>query len=112
MEYFTYRKGSCLDELDSGLCQDSRDLKYVLFNSKDTLDELKTLVSSNSDGFIDKISINTFKTIIRSILAIGAGLVHAKELKDIISNIQGIFKFYLGNRKNCRALRVSWMVCI
>lgn len=93
MEYFTYPKGSCLDELDSGLSQDSRDLKFVLFNSKETLDDLKAIVSSNADSFIDKISINIFKTLIRSILVIGAGLVHAKELKDIICIIQGILIF-------------------
>lgn len=95
MQYFTYPKGSCLDELDSGLCQDARDLKFVLFNSKETLDDLRAIVSSNADNFIDKMSINVFKTLLRSILLIGAGLVHAKELKDIISIIQGInvFKF-------------------
>ena len=93
MQYYTYRNGTCLDELDSGLCQDSRDLKFVLFNSKETLDELKILVSSNVDNFIDKMSSSAFKTMIRSILVIGAGLVHAKELKDIILNIQGTYFF-------------------
>ena len=85
-----------LDELDAGLATDARDLKYLLFASKETLDEYRSLVaiqltSLGLGNIMDRAGLNPFKTLIRYCLALGAGLVHSKELKDIFVNLQGVF---------------------
>ena len=115
IQYFTVPGASALDELDGTLAQDARDLKYVVFNSKETMDELKNLVShqlaaQSQSAVMDRAGINVFKTLIRNILVIGSGLVHTKELRDIFLFLQGMLELRNRDRKDCGTMRVARLV--
>ncbi len=97
IEHLTDRSsggGGPLDELDAVLATDSRDLKYLLFASKETLEEYRGLVgmqltSLGLGNIMERAGGQAFKTLVRYCLGLGAGLVHTKELKDLFVNLQG-----------------------
>lgn len=76
-------------EFDRVFLQELRDLK-VFVNDKDIVDEHKSLVCIDiSKKFTKKLTKSVeanFKTLCRSLLNIAAGLIHSKEVKDVLSD--------------------------
>ncbi len=84
-----------LEEIDSSLAQDARDLKTILFNSKEIIDEYRNLVlthlaSQGAAHILDRSSNShnaAFKVILKNILNLGAGLANTKEVRDILGTV-------------------------
>ena len=80
-----------LDDLDSSLFQDARDLKSIIFNSKDTLEEFKSALNGQNVQAGLKLVRNVFVIasgiffFLSSYLVLG--LTNSKEQKDIFLNI-------------------------
>ncbi|TPX58282.1 hypothetical protein PhCBS80983_g03225 [Powellomyces hirtus] len=88
MTNFTHPTTPILDDLDATLSQDARDIKSILFTQKGLLDDYRTLVASKMSPVPANFSDSTFKTILRGVLVVGAGLAHRKELRDVFVTIQ------------------------
>ncbi|KAI8928049.1 acidic fibroblast growth factor binding protein [Entophlyctis helioformis] len=95
IQYFTASPASVLDELDANLAQDSRDLKSVLYNSKDTLDQLRSatvahLAQIGHPHIMERPSpaTNAFKVLLRNILTLGASLTNSKDVRDLFATLQ------------------------
>ncbi|KAH6593451.1 hypothetical protein BASA61_004288 [Batrachochytrium salamandrivorans] len=93
MIYFTASPKNVLEELDPVLAQDSRDLKSILFNSKDTLEQLRLAVASHlavlgQPHILERAGVNAFKVILRNITSIGASLSNNREIRDLFATIQ------------------------
>lgn len=88
-------------DLEKPFLQDLRELKYVMSSALDehrgycrgSTVSLLTLCVSQIQGILPadefRICDPVFKPVSRSLLAIGAGLSHTKELRDIFEDIQG-----------------------
>ena len=89
LKYFPASSSSALEEMDSAIVEDCRLLKITLFNHKDVLDRFRLglLQSLEDQELCDKISLPTFKNMIRNILAIGSSLSNSKEIRDIFLTI-------------------------
>lgn len=76
-------------EFDRVFLQELRDLK-VFVNDRDIVEEHKSLVCSViSKRFTKKLAKSVeanFKNLCRCLLNIGAGLIHSKEVKDVLSD--------------------------
>lgn len=76
-------------EFDRGFLQELRDLK-VFVNDREIVEEHKSLVCSDiSKRFTRKLAKsveNNFKNLCRALLNIAAGLIHSKEVKDVLSD--------------------------
>ncbi|KAJ3278743.1 hypothetical protein HK104_002066 [Borealophlyctis nickersoniae] len=93
IQYLTNSAASSFDEIDPSLAQDARDLKTLIYNQRDVLEEFKTIVTDHLANLghahiMDKGGQTPFKILIRNILAIGAGLNHGKEFRDIFLSLQ------------------------
>ncbi|KAJ3397390.1 hypothetical protein HDU92_008381 [Lobulomyces angularis] len=90
IKYLTISPDAVLEELDAGLIQDSRDLKTIIFNSKEIVEEFKSKIIvhlSQTPTIMEKGQNNALKVILRNILVIGSGLSNNKEQRDIFSNV-------------------------
>jgi hypothetical protein len=92
MQYITAQSSSALEDIDNTLAQDSRDLKTVIVNHKDIVDDFRNLVvahlaASNQAYVMDKCSSGSFKNILRNVFALCTGLNYNKELRDIFSSL-------------------------
>lgn len=76
-------------EFDRGFLQELRDLK-VFVNDKEIVDEHRSLVCNDiAKRFTKKLAKsveNNFKNLCRGLLTIAAGLIHSKEVKDVLSD--------------------------
>ncbi|KAI8807357.1 acidic fibroblast growth factor binding-domain-containing protein [Cladochytrium replicatum] len=79
------------EEVDLGLAQDSRDIRTLLFNSKDVMDDYRGIVTRRIAGAsasaIEKGGDKAFKLVLRNVLGIGAGLGNNRDLRDIFVNL-------------------------
>jgi hypothetical protein len=91
MKYFTVHGGAgAIEDLDVGLGNDSRDLKNITTNHKETLEEWRTAVSTllAQKGLPHLTpTINVFRNLMRNIFIIGSGLSSSKEVRDIFSSL-------------------------
>jgi hypothetical protein len=100
MELWCFPSNTC--EFDQKLPQTIRDIKGLLLNDKDALQEFRALTVDtilksegrvlsmqfrSSDIISKEKSIAQFRTFLRSILRIGTSLGNPKELKDVFINI-------------------------
>ncbi|KAI9100619.1 acidic fibroblast growth factor binding protein [Phlyctochytrium arcticum] len=81
-----------LDELDTSLAQDARDLRSILFNQRGVLDEYRSLVSTHlaqaGGGLILERGGAAFKLLLRNILVLCTSTCHSKDLRDFFINLQ------------------------
>ena len=93
MKHFTTPSASAIWDIDMALSQDARDLKSIVVNHKDILDELRSLVTNhlsavhNNSNIMEKCSQNAFKIIMRNVFTLGSGLSYNKELRDIFASL-------------------------
>ncbi|KAI9331360.1 hypothetical protein BDR26DRAFT_870384 [Obelidium mucronatum] len=84
---------AAIDDFDMGLAQDARDLKTILVNHNKTLDEfrarqLQTVTATASSSTTSPPGIRTaFKTILKNMFGVGAGLSYNKELRDVFATL-------------------------
>ncbi|RKO86449.1 acidic fibroblast growth factor binding protein, partial [Blyttiomyces helicus] len=88
IRYFTTPTTSALLELDASLAQDARDLKAIMLNTKETIEELRNIVSSAATPPIFPLPAAAFKALLRNALSIASGLSHSKELRDVFISLQ------------------------
>ncbi|KAL2917362.1 hypothetical protein HK105_203026 [Polyrhizophydium stewartii] len=93
MTHFTASTKTVLEELDASLAQDSRDLRALLFNSKETLEQLRVataaqLASLGQQHILERAGASAFKVLLRNIMSIGAGLINNREIRDLFATIQ------------------------
>ena len=94
LKYLVIPNTSPFDGLDDVLAQDARDLRSIIFNSKEVTEELKNLAwnhlnESNQGHVMERAGIVLFKTLLRNVLTLGSGILQSKELKEIFIGIQG-----------------------
>ncbi|KAI9363387.1 acidic fibroblast growth factor binding protein [Zopfochytrium polystomum] len=106
MQHFTTTATSAIPEIDVAFAQDCHNLKTLLLNHRDIIDELRTSIvatvsesrrtsiTTNASSFsgattpLDKLCNSTqLRTIFKNVLAIGSGLSSGKELRDIFSTV-------------------------
>ncbi|KAI8815847.1 acidic fibroblast growth factor binding-domain-containing protein [Fimicolochytrium jonesii] len=89
MQRFAHPTTPILDDLDSTLSQDARDIKSLLFNQRGVLDEYKAAPPATTTSILSPTSSpdTLFKTLIRGVLSIGTSLQHRKELRDVFQTI-------------------------
>ncbi|KAL7749874.1 hypothetical protein RI367_004750 [Sorochytrium milnesiophthora] len=86
------------DDIDEMIAQDAREVRAVFLASKDLLDEYRSVVTRQLSASTDPTSPATvssssdqiqtqFRTLVRNVLSIGAGLSQSKEMKDIFIDL-------------------------
>ncbi|KAI9146392.1 fibroblast growth factor intracellular binding protein [Paraphysoderma sedebokerense] len=90
MRFWTTSSAFAMEDVDPTIASDVREVKAIFLNSKDNMEEYRQLVSNNlpSDSVTTEKSLQTqFRTLVRNVLGIGAGLSQSKELRDIFINL-------------------------
>ncbi|KAI8590404.1 acidic fibroblast growth factor binding protein [Geranomyces variabilis] len=94
MTQFAHPTTPVLEDLDGTLSQDSRDLKAMFFTQKGVAEDYRALVAGTlapahpSLVASERAFDQTFKSIVRGALVIGAGLGHRKDLRDVFVTLQ------------------------
>ncbi|KAL5037742.1 hypothetical protein, variant [Batrachochytrium dendrobatidis JEL423] len=93
MTYLTASPKTVLEEFDAVLTQDSREIKTIIFNSKDTLEQFRIamtlhLAALDQQHIMEKAGANALKIILRNIITLGASLSNNREIRDLFAAIQ------------------------
>ncbi|KAI8848973.1 acidic fibroblast growth factor binding protein [Chytridium lagenaria] len=92
MQYCTSQTTAAVPDMDVALAQDARDLKAVMFNRKEVLEEYRLIIqtrlqASERANIFEKCGVSSFKVLLRNVFSIGSGLSYTKELKDIFTSL-------------------------
>ncbi|KAJ3092228.1 hypothetical protein HK102_009542 [Quaeritorhiza haematococci] len=92
IQYLTVSGSAGLEELDLSLAQDARDLKAVIFNHKEIMEDYRQavtidLAATGHGAIMDRAGQAAFKVVLRNILSIVSGLSHSKDQRDLFVSI-------------------------
>ncbi|KAJ3042482.1 hypothetical protein HDV00_007253 [Rhizophlyctis rosea] len=96
IQHFTHPTTPPLEDLDPQLSQDSRDLKTVLLNQKEVLEDLKTSLHRHLSSQQQKPHIlsspqnatNALKVVMRNVFSLGGVLTNGREFRDVFLILQ------------------------